>query len=296
MIRKMRLSCWGFLITLIFFTNISFADPQLNAIDVDLTLDRIELDLLAKYKAASWLESFDNDVDHDTVFLEALRTALQDSATMNYPFGRLRLKGEFRGLPANQLGHALNSSAQQGILILTSKDKRLRLYTWDTVGGGTMHAMAGLVQWRDSAGAIHVQPFQTKVVYYDLHQIDLNGNTIYLTFGWGTWGGGGQHIVADVFALQESKLKRGLLMFQFQGELRERLFFGLSRNDPFRISYDSRGRMLTFSSHPDFPSSVHSEMVTLQLWGRQFKEVFRVTDRPISNTKGPGHRSADQER
>ena len=214
-------------------------------------LERIERDLLAKHEAASLLpglESLDKYVDHDTIFLEALKSTLQDSATMNYPFNLLKLKRNFRGLSANQLGHALNSSAGQGILILTSQDNQFRIYSWDTVGGGTMHAMVGLSQWRDSSGTIHVQPFQTDVVYYDLHQIDFDGDSIYLAFGWGTWGGGGQHIVAEVFAIQKSKLKIGLPMFQFQGDLRDRLFFGLSRIDPFRIFYDSHRRTLNFSS------------------------------------------------
>lgn len=49
----------------------------------------------------------------------------------------------------------LNALTTKGMHLQTSDDGQLRLFSWDTAGGGTMHEMVGRAPWREATGRVH---------------------------------------------------------------------------------------------------------------------------------------------
>ncbi len=62
-----------------------------------------------------------------------------------------------------------NQSKQQGLITLSSKDNKFRVYSWDIHTGGTMHNYAGFYQFVDDDN-IHTQNMQARSTNDPLHQ------------------------------------------------------------------------------------------------------------------------------
>jgi hypothetical protein len=103
------------------------------------------------------------------------------------------------------------------VSIQTSPDKRLKFYSWDTMSGGTAHQMAVFAQFRDDKGKIVVQEIKqdsaenldfTDFIINRIYEIKVNNQTKYLTFGWGTHGGGEQFNIVQIFQISNGTLKK----------------------------------------------------------------------------------------
>ncbi len=69
--------------------------------------------------------------------------------------------------------------------VTTSKDGRLRIYSWDLETGGTMHDFASVFQYRGKSGKVYSwtedrEDESAGVFYHQIFQTDVPGGPIYL--------------------------------------------------------------------------------------------------------------------
>ena len=69
--------------------------------------------------------------------------------------------------------------------IVTSRDGRLRIYSWDMQTGGTMHDFESVYQYRGKSGKIYTWSGTSEedsggVFYHDIFQVDSKSGPIYL--------------------------------------------------------------------------------------------------------------------
>jgi hypothetical protein len=70
--------------------------------------------------------------------------------------------------------------------VTTSKDGRLRIYSWDQETGGTMHDFASVFQYKGKSGKIYswaektLEDESAGVFYHQIFQTDTTGGPIYL--------------------------------------------------------------------------------------------------------------------
>ncbi|HRI05083.1 MAG TPA: hypothetical protein PLL77_15205 [Pyrinomonadaceae bacterium] len=69
--------------------------------------------------------------------------------------------------------------------VTTSKDGRLRIYSWDLETGGTMHDFASVFQYRGKSGKVYSwtekrEDESAGVFYHQIFQTDTTGGPIYL--------------------------------------------------------------------------------------------------------------------
>lgn len=74
---------------------------------------------------------------------------------------------------------------QEQMYVVTSKDGRLRIYSWDRQTGGTMHDFDSVYQYRGKSGKVYswtdrAEEESAGVFYHDLFQVDARQGTIYL--------------------------------------------------------------------------------------------------------------------
>ena len=94
---------------------------------------------------------------------------------------------------------------------ISSKDKKVNVYSYDTHEGGSWRDLKTYAQYKTSENDIRVK-FLTKncaeyscytdVINYEIYDIDINGKTFYLLFGEGTHGGGLHHKIIQVFSIE----------------------------------------------------------------------------------------------
>ncbi len=100
--------------------------------------------------------------------------------------------------------------------IITSKDQKLRVFSWDELTGGTWHQLDAFAQYVDNHGNIHFRQLDTDkeftegghtdVIIYEIHQLLINGLWHYLTLGWGTHGSGHHHAIVQIFRINGQQL------------------------------------------------------------------------------------------
>jgi hypothetical protein len=127
----------------------------------------IENKLLSRYakilKLSSYGQNFDQDrlEDENQLFLKELLEYCKLPATLTYGFPRL----------------------QKEINIVTSKDGRLRTYSWDMQSGGTMHEFDVVYQYRGDSGKVYSyrHPDPAGGFNHEIFQVSLPLSPIYLT-------------------------------------------------------------------------------------------------------------------
>ena len=70
--------------------------------------------------------------------------------------------------------------------VVTSKDGRLRIYSWDRETGGTMHDFDSVYQYRGDSGKVYTwadtrEEDSGGVFYHEIFQVDTRSKPIYLT-------------------------------------------------------------------------------------------------------------------
>jgi len=96
-------------------------------------------------------------------FKKELLKGTKAPATLTYSFSRLKKE----------------------MYVVTSKDGRLRIYSWDRQTGGTMHDFDSVYQYRGKSGKVHSwsatnEEDSAGVFYHDLFQVDSSSGPIYL--------------------------------------------------------------------------------------------------------------------
>ncbi len=74
---------------------------------------------------------------------------------------------------------------QEQMYVVTSRDGRLRIYSWDRQTGGTMHDFDSVYQYRGKSGKVYSwistdEEDSGGVFYHDLFQVDSRQGAIYL--------------------------------------------------------------------------------------------------------------------
>lgn len=111
--------------------------------------------------------------------------------------------------------HKLDS-LETVITIRQSPDKKIKFYSWDEMTGGTLHEINVFAQFKSNGSKISYQQIDTDKEtetggftdseIYSIHEIIEQGKVFYVTFGWGTHGGGNQHSIVQVFTLVNNQL------------------------------------------------------------------------------------------
>jgi hypothetical protein len=184
--------------------------------------------------ALTKLRSKDSDIDRSAVaiqFEKTLKTVLSNKESWRYTFPELR----------------------KYINIETSKDKKIRTFSWDTLTGGSWHALKSLIQF-ESDNQIHVVSIQDeKPIDEEEEGNDMFADAVilgiypfhegYLFEGYGTYGSGHHHKILTYFELINDKLVRKTIFENDQSIY----VFKIPRRYKFDLLVDIKTKTVTHS-------------------------------------------------
>ena len=125
----------------------------------------IETKLLSRYRNIEKWSSYGENSDQERLdkenelFKNEVLNFARLPKTLSYPFPRLK----------------------KAINIATSKDGRLRIYSWDMQTGGTMHDFDMVYQYRGDSGKVYSVAGTARGFYHDIFQVNSHTRPIYLT-------------------------------------------------------------------------------------------------------------------
>jgi len=183
------------------------------------------------------LVNADSHTRYDSIapkFKEELITLLQKQETFKYPFDSLK----------------------KHIKIVSSEDKKLRLFSWDELTGGTMHQMAVLAQYKDDMSNVYCENLDsdfygdemviTDIIFYVINDVLIQDIPHYIAFGWGTFGGGSHFKIVKVFKIDKSEISNDNKIFKTNDELHSELYLSTSRGTKINLSYDYENQIIEF--------------------------------------------------
>ncbi|UOQ71425.1 hypothetical protein [Hymenobacter cellulosilyticus] len=158
------------------------------------------------------------------------------------------------------LTYAFPALQREHITISTAADGRMRIYSWDTLEGGTMHYFENVVQFRAGAKVgsrrlIIPKPDDNPDaghLYFDLFPVQRGGQTYYLAYGQATYSSAGCYQHVKALTIENGQLNPDAKLIQTQSGLRNTLGFEFDfssvMNRPERpvrlITYDPKTRVL----------------------------------------------------
>ena len=156
-------------------------------------LDRLDKEIAKSFKTRFTFEY--EKKDSITHLLEKkIISLLKDPSSFDFPFDSL--------------------SAE--IKILRSTNNKLKIYSWDELGIGTCHDMSVYAQYKNESGQVLFQrldsadsdlsAYCTESIITKIYTITIENKISYLTIGWGTYGGGQQHSIIQIFRISGNKL------------------------------------------------------------------------------------------
>ena len=167
---------------------------KIRATEGEKDKESIEKELVRLYdqfRAKSY--GFDDVSDSLRItFMENLLQTLQNNAFVHYPFDSLGTR----------------------ITLTTSTDKKLRVFSWDNISGGTWHDYVALYQYADQGkvvtGKLHTgmetgTGDYTDAWYHKIYTIDSTSPK-YLVLGYGTHGGGHHFYIARLLEYKQGQL------------------------------------------------------------------------------------------
>lgn len=97
------------------------------------------------------------------------------------------------------------------IYITSSKDKRIRIFSWDEFSGGTYHFFTNYLQLKTRDNSCKIIPFDQseespEVSYTSIKTLIQNNKPYYFFFGSGTYGGGEKHEVLRIFEIKNDTI------------------------------------------------------------------------------------------
>lgn len=139
-----------------------------------------------------------------------------------------------------------------------SADEKMRIVSWDLFSGGTWHDYASMANF-DNQGKggflnLHDKNCYMKdceyedVADYKIFDIQLNNQTNYLTFGYGTHGSGHHHKTVSILYFDGSELKQHSSFLDGKGVLN----ILSARRDKTDLKYDVESKTM---SHKEFDFS-----------------------------------------
>lgn len=136
------------------------------------------------------------------------------------------------------------------IKIVKSEDANLIFYSWDEKTGGTWHDMTVFAQFKLNNGDVKIIQMDGNegmagefidVIIYEIHEIKVEAKPHYLTIGWGTYGSGHHHAVAQIFRIEENNLKNCKNCF----ERNENLVIMAPRSSEINLMFHPKNKKLT---------------------------------------------------
>ena len=183
------------------------------------------------------LVNADYDARYDSIapkFKEELRTLLLKQETFKYPF----------------------DSLEKYINIVSSADKKLRLFSWDKMTGGSWHQMAVLAQYKDDMDNVYCKSLDsdfygdesviTDITFYEINDVLIQDIPHYIAFGWGTFGGGSHFKIVKVFKIDKSEISNDNKIFKTYDGLYSELYLSTSRGTKLNLSYDHENQIIEF--------------------------------------------------
>ena len=194
----------------------------------------MEASLISDYKTMIAADYWDRFESLAPAFKEKLKSVLSDKRTHAFPFDRIR----------------------KHITVVTSADRKLRIFSWDEKTGGTAHQMTGIAQFTPpgQSGDVRVADLEYEdengpiddVIYYEIHDIQSNSHPYYLTFGWGTFGGGTHFKMIRAFRITDHGLTFKDPIFKYKGKICSEIILQASRVDPIYLQYLTERQTIEF--------------------------------------------------
>jgi hypothetical protein len=200
----------------------------------DKDLMDMEMSLFSDYKnmiTADYWNRFDFLAP---AFKEKLKTILSDRRTYEFPFDTLK----------------------KYITIVTSVDRKLRIFSWDERTGGSAHQMTGIAQFTPATRDEDIQIADLEnddeegqiddVIYYEIHDIQADSYTYYITFGWGTFGGGTHFRMIRSFKIAGNNLDFNDRIFKYKGKPCNEIILLAPRVDTIYLRYITGRQTIEF--------------------------------------------------
>lgn len=199
-----------------------------------------EQELVAiRKKAIAAIDTNNDAYDSEMLlFKKLLRETLHHKGSLVYPFDSLKKYSD----------------------IQTSSDGKIRFYTWMPNWSGHGYFFENFIQFKRKDGSIGLEAQVNNNLDYDicqLHELQvLDKGKVYITFGWGTHGGGGGYTIVDTWKITGAGLKKadvldtsGLHCAHFVNKEKGKLILFTARGLYFEqshIVYDSSLKTILF--------------------------------------------------
>jgi hypothetical protein len=136
------------------------------------------------------------------------------------------------------------------MVMCTSPDKRLRVFSWDDLGGGSFHSFTNYLLFEHADGHCRLSPFDTaescvEVGYYEIVQFREQGRDFYLLTGYGTYGGGQHHVAVRTLEVSQDEW---IECFECYPNQREWVIYSNRSQDP-DLGFDPNTLELSFREY-----------------------------------------------
>lgn len=131
-------------------------------------------------------------------------------------------------------------SLERCIYITFSNDRSLKCYSYDNLEGGSAHTYSNIVSFFNGEGKLVSHNLKTEaespmVGYFEIHRIKPFDMQKFLFIGYGTYGGGKEHMSIQLFEIQKDSLVECFSCYEDYSPL----FFEQNRGQDFEIEYDN---------------------------------------------------------
>lgn len=168
---------FSFFWILFFVSNISYAQKG--------KFESKEAEFLKNYTNFSETEGFDNKEALSDKFSEELKKFISENPeTLSFDFKKLKDK----------------------LYIITSEDKKLRFYVWDTGMGGTMISFDQIIQYSSNGKVKTIYKPNSPYFVSEIIKVPINNQTYYLVIFNGIFSNKDQSQAVQAFALRNGKL------------------------------------------------------------------------------------------
>ena len=132
-------------------------------------------------------------------------------------------------------------------LVNCSNDQKIRIFSWDDLGGGSYHTYTNYLQYRIDNGKCKIIPFDTlqdnlEVGYYKIETLNIENRNIYIFFGYGTCGGGQHHKNIRFFEIVNNEPKE---CFDLYPNGKDIVIFSNRSQNP-DIKFDKQRGLITY--------------------------------------------------
>jgi hypothetical protein len=207
-------------------------------------------------------------------------------AKYNKQFEKLILN--FTATNPNTLNHQFNSNT--GLDIVTSKDGRFRIYSWNTLEGGTMQYFRNIYQYR-VGGKVYSAPNtiteqDNGARFYEINEVTVSGKQYYLSSSISVGSTALYYYQAKVFSIENGKLNPNAKLIKTKSGIKNTLGYevnlssssnrnrtdGVEPMDYIKLLYD-RGNNTILIPLINADGRVTKGKIKYQLRGKYFEKI-----------------------